>query len=1350
MKALKRIIACVMTVALVISAIPQSHIDARASEEYSGRLWLSGAIPGHRCTSTCLHLRGTDEFLSSIGEATIGLSSVDEDSGVWLNDTDKNALWLVKYHGSNGSYMVGGLDSIDVVANTKVTIKGSFKCSDQATYGEGTVTFEETTFIFDGTTWYESAVADETATLSLTNGTKDGINIHTTTGFQKDDTWTKRAYAVRDGVSGVYVDGQWKDIAIILLKYSEGAENHYFDLTYSAGGAEATAGTKVVIKGKFVCESHVVEFAPSVFVFDGTAWSVESFTVSEIYQENITTDAWQIWMTPKGTLAGENGEMFLWPATLDNEELSGGITIFKDGGMFCAQIWSSQMPCDGSVNATLKIKKGVVTGDRGNVAYLKEDVALCFNEYGVALNEAIGIELAAETTVNKAENVTDGAEDCQYLTFKSLRDYQVFDDGNGWDAWDIWLKPSETLQAEIDEAYQGLQMTVKNGTQIATFSVNFSHAEAFDGSAWLRLDHNLLPLDITEATEVIIHAGAATSVKTGKKIQLIQDCILQIDTSEKWKKPIYDSRTWEIHLELSGLSSGVEGETFIWPAVFENEDIDKKETIVEITKENGEYVLHPTALELPADGTEGRFTLQKSTVIGSEGSVVKLPFETILCVNKYGLQMGEPIVPDTEKVGMTIMPGSTNKTQLYLHAMQTDAFPVDNTWNIRPVAVEGFVEGAYYFGERSGIFIDDVKINPNNGSPLIEFVKMNEFYNAEIPETAKYNEYFIGLGYAYKEDQITDSTTVTLKGLFEYNGQLVEYLPTSFQWDSETSTWNVTVDTTYISGDANGDEKADAKDIVRLKRYETQTDEDAYVIPISMVDADLIMEEDTYKVDGVDLQELQLQLIDAAEIELAAYCGPRRGGYRYYCDNDNDDGSDGDYEGNKTTEILYGTHPEDPEGGWEGWITEKDFQDYLNCGFTHLLPETDAAYDRHFAEVENPVYTFYESDLYPYMELAEKMNVPVLAHAAALMEMTKGTSGVLTSGNKEFLDTIYDDLSKYKMFKGYVFGDEPTYENVNNFSLTKNYLAELDINKKIYTACFPITQEKASLAADTTLSQEAAYTSYMDKFYGTTGSFTYDLYPLIHNRENGNRLDSSWFTNLRVVAEHAKNNQYDAGIVVQSTSYGTAKNYRLEAHPEYHRTVESKADVGFQVYTALAYGMKSINYYSYWTHWSESARGIDTSAMVNYPTESGGEPVKTNAYYAVKAVNQEIKKFDHVFLTFDWQGTMAVAPEEATMSDVLGGVLNNNSNYQPENMTAKATEETIIGCMKDGDGRDGFMIVNATEPSAGKTSKVTIEIANATKAYAYIKGSKTEITLLNGVYELEVGAGEGVFVIPFS
>lgn len=1206
------------------------------------------------------------------------------------------------------------------------------------------------------------------------------------------------------------------------------------------------------------------------------AGNKEGFSVTgfaQVVNDN-TSGAWKIWMTSDGTLSGQNGEEYIWPATLNSEDVN--IQVLKDGGMFFVNIWSSMLPIDGTAEATLVLKKGTVEGSQGSSVTLTEDVMLCFNRYGLSMNTPIEIDtesvefevvqtyskktqiylspsktdafsetvdvrpnalagglqngrwyfsqegnitigekvlvpqennefikhntwgitsgyfinlideslvttgtkvtinglleadgklveyapsvfqwngktwvklttltgLAEGTTVITPEETTENSLDAyQKIIFDRLSLAQTYTSDDGAEkGWDIYLKPSETLTANIDEAYTGLQMTIKNKSSKETFDALFYHAEHDEGTAFVRIGADKIPLDIAEDTEVIIHAGTASSGTTGQQMKLVQDCILQIDADEQWTRPLYDGMKWEIHLSADGSLSGNEGEVFFWPAT-----IGAENTTVEVSKENDDFVIHLTSLQVPTDGTkEVTLKLISGVVTGNQGSVLSLAKDVTLYFNKYGLSKDSPIIPDTQDIGMALMPGSyTTKTNLYLHALKDDAFQVDNTWSVRPSIAGGFISGTYYLEGQAGIYVDD-------DASDVEFIKHDQFdnpNNLEYAPACNYREYFIGLSGV--SDKIEDGAVVTLKGLFIWEGKLVEYLPTCFEWDEETESWSVSMQTSHISGDANGDSTADVRDVVRIKRYLEQAEETNCVIPISPVDADIIMEEQDYMVDSVDLQELRLNLVGAAEIELAAYCGPRRGGYRYYIDNDNDDGSDGNYDGNNNVAAEYGTHPEDPEGGWEGWITEKDFQDYLNCGFTHLLPEQDALYDFTYADGanENTIYPY--SDLYPYMKLAEKMNIPVVVHANSLKTITEDADNTLTESDKNFLSQLYRDMSQYKMFKGYFLSDEPSYKSAGSFLATKNYLEALCPGKLFYTACLPMTTSLSLLTDDATLTREEAYNDYMDSYYQATGAFTYDLYPLLTHTTNGNSLEPEWFTNLRLTAEHAKLNQYDAGIVVQSASYGIAKNYRLDNHPQYHRTIESKADVGFQVYTALAYGMKSVNYYSYWTHWNEAARDIDCSAMVNYPI-NGAEGVKTAAYYAVKAVNQEIKKFDHVFLNFDWKGTMALAPTGAEMSDVLSGALKNGRNYQPENLVATATQETIIGCMEDHIGRDGYMIVNATEPSAGKTSVVTVTLDNATKALAYIEGTETEITLQDGVCELEVGAGEGVFVIPFS
>ena len=121
---------------------------------------------------------------------------------------------------------------------------------------------------------------------------------------------------------------------------------------------------------------------------------------------------------------------------------------------------------------------------------------------------------------------------------------------------------------------------------------------------------------------------------------------------------------------------------------------------------------------------------------------------------------------------------------------------------------------------------------------------------------------------------------------------------------------------------------------------------------------------------------------DDEYIELAAFCGPRRAGYV----------------------IWNGTgpgHPEDPEEGWDSFITEKDFQDYKDAGFTYVMNEGDANYSPNFEG----------SECQRYMEIAEKLGIPVVVCSGHLIQMASTPDYRLTEENKQFLDK-YSRLTK--------------------------------------------------------------------------------------------------------------------------------------------------------------------------------------------------------------------------------------------------------------------------------------------------------------------------------------------------
>ena len=77
-----------------------------------------------------------------------------------------------------------------------------------------------------------------------------------------------------------------------------------------------------------------------------------------------------------------------------------------------------------------------------------------------------------------------------------------------------------------------------------------------------------------------------------------------------------------------------------------------------------------------------------------------------------------------------------------------------------------------------------------------------------------------------------------------------------------------------------------------------------------------------------------------------------------------------------------------------------------------------------------------------------------------------------------------------------------------------------------------------------------------------------------------------------------------------------------------------------------------------------------------------------------------------------------------------------------------ASQDTLIGVMKDSENRTGYMISNQAFTFNRKSDRVNIKFNGATKALLVENGDAREVTLENGVLDIEIGCGSGVFVIP--
>ena len=397
--------------------------------------------------------------------------------------------------------------------------------------------------------------------------------------------------------------------------------------------------------------------------------------------------------------------------------------------------------------------------------------------------------------------------------------------------------------------------------------------------------------------------------------------------------------------------------------------------------------------------------------------------------------------------------------------------------------------------------------------------------------------------------------------------------------------------------------------------------------------------------------------------------------------------------------------------------TVDGFADYKAAGFTTLISEKIAIYENDgFAD---------------YMNAATANGLDVIVQSDYLERMLKGVDTV----NPALLQEMYNNLSQYKSFRGFYMSDEPSINLLDNYKNVAKVLRSLNPNMDLFTSCLPVYTEENYLSTDNSLSFVEKYSNYANSFGNILGEFTYDFYPFKHkyffkigSNEIGaeDYMREDWFQNLTLAAANAKG-KYNTGITVQT--YSEALNDK-----DHYRAV-TEADVAFQVYSALAYGMKSINYFTYGEHWDSSV-GTTSSMIYN------GE--KTDVYNAVQKINNEIKAFDNVLLDFNWQGTIGIKGND---SDKM---MNYVEAYTSKRISAfSASNDAIIGCLKDSVGYDGFMLVNATDPADKITETISVTFNNATHAKVFVNGVESTVELVNGTYSATLTPGQGIFVIPY-
>ena len=341
--------------------------------------------------------------------------------------------------------------------------------------------------------------------------------------------------------------------------------------------------------------------------------------------------------------------------------------------------------------------------------------------------------------------------------------------------------------------------------------------------------------------------------------------------------------------------------------------------------------------------------------------------------------------------------------------------------------------------------------------------------------------------------------------------------------------------------------------------------------------------------------------------------------------------------------------------------------------------------------------------------------------------------------------------------------DEPNKTEIDNIAAQVDFYNQYANGKNLYVNLFP--SFAPALKDFSGLTAAKRYEQYLEYFCEnvlsklTTGEkwLSVDRYPLTYDANGEKSLDTGWLADVQAVAKVAQKYEgIKTNFFIQTMPYGTDSDGNGYGAVEGSRDrVPTIEDIRLQEMALMAFGFDGISMFCYGTPVASGEFSSEQVAMIDR------EWNKTDIYEAVKQATSELKKFDHVLLQFDYQSTFTNDGGDRKDSSALID-LNTTSNASFKNLdrvkisetssikSLYTSQDTLFGYFKDEKDNEGFVAVNYNDTSKNLTDtvEITFNSAKYNAAVCYIRGEQKIIPLTNGKLTLELGVGEGVFVIP--
>ena len=444
-------------------------------------------------------------------------------------------------------------------------------------------------------------------------------------------------------------------------------------------------------------------------------------------------------------------------------------------------------------------------------------------------------------------------------------------------------------------------------------------------------------------------------------------------------------------------------------------------------------------------------------------------------------------------------------------------------------------------------------------------------------------------------------------------------------------------------------------------------------------------------------------------------------------------------------------------------VSEAD-QDKLDAAYAKLseagFSKAIALYEGYSEETGNDIFETIrkrsataEKAAMTVLDIAEKHNVQYYVRDWSFYGLGKNggtyedTSKIDTEAKfKTVIDTMFSSNNPYikkAAYAGNFAYDEPTADQLKHVAWQMTYYKQNVSNGEMFVNLAP-HHKKANAGLIGGFFDDQKYEDYLTDYFNniapTLGYVSFDHYPL----KNDNTLEEMYYNNLQVVANKCKGTTSSEGKPIELRTYVQATGDRTGL-----RNLNNIADLRFQIYSGMAFGVKEFIYYSYA---SDTGEADEHYSLFNQQTQE-----YTWVYDAAKKVNNEVHGIEKNYLDYGWQQVMCVeGTEDLNTKNSLFSNVTNASSLSGIN-SVSGTQDTLVGAFTANGGTkavasrtNAYMVVNASNPTDNATNTVTMKFDSASAVSVCKNGKQTIIPISSNQYTFMLNPGEGAFIIPLA